>query len=231
MKKISVIVPLYNTEKYIEEAILSLLNQTIKIDQIIVVDDGSTDNGAEIVKKYPQIQLIQKENEGLKKTLNCGLSHATGDFIGFLDADDRWKSDKLKVQLDFLVNHPEVDIAFVNSERFKMVNIENGKSLEEKIDVMNGKTLPTGLYRKQVFDIVGIFSIEKQFHNFMEWLDRAQFKNINMVMINEVLYERRIHDSNMGIVEKQNQREQYLATLKAALDRKRSQENKSNEGE
>ena len=63
MEKISVIFPLYNTERYIEEAIISFLNQTIKIDHIIVVDDGSTDNGAEIVKKYPQIELIQKENE------------------------------------------------------------------------------------------------------------------------------------------------------------------------
>ena len=186
-----------------------------------MVDDGSTDNGAEIVKKYPQIELIQKENEGLKKTLNCGLSHAKGDFIGFLDADDRWKTEKLKVQLDFLVNHPEVDIAFVNSERFKMVKTENGKSIEERLDVMNGKTLPTGLYRKQVFDKVGVFSVENQFHNFMEWLDRAQFNNINMQMIHEVLYERRIHDSNMGIVEKQSQRDQYLATLKASLDRRR----------
>ena len=223
MEKISVIVPLYNTEKYIEEAILSLLNQTTKIDQIIVVDDGSTDNGAEIVKKYPQVELIQKENEGLKKTLNCGLSYAMGDFIGFLDADDRWRKDKLKVQLDFLEHHPEVDIAFVNSERFKMVKTETGQSLEERIDVMNGKTLPTGLYRKQVFDKVGIFSVENQFHNFMEWLDRAQFNKINMEMIPEVLYERRIHDSNMGIVEKQNQRDQYLATLKASLDRRRKE--------
>ena len=223
MGKISVIVPLYNTEKYIEEAILSLLNQTTKIDQIIVVDDGSTDNGAEIVKKYPQVELIQKENEGLKKTLNCGLSYAMGDFIGFLDADDRWRKDKLKVQLDFLEHHPEVDIAFVNSERFKMVKTETGQSLEERIDVMNGKTLPTGLYRKQVFDKVGIFSVENQFHNFMEWLDRAQFNKINMEMIPEVLYERRIHDSNMGIVEKQNQRDQYLATLKASLDRRRKE--------
>ena len=103
MEKISVIVPLYNTEKYIEEAILSLLNQTTKIDQIIVVDDGSTDNGAEIVKKYPQVELIQKENEGLKKTLNCGLSHAMGDFIGFLDADDRWKTNKLKTVITLII--------------------------------------------------------------------------------------------------------------------------------
>jgi glycosyltransferase involved in cell wall biosynthesis len=220
---LSVIIPLFNTEKYIEQAIQSLLNQTIKIDQIIVVDDGSTDGGAEIVKKHPQIELIQKENEGLKKTLNCGLSYAKGDFIGFLDADDRWKTNKLKVQLDFLESHPEVDIAFVNSERFKMVKTETGESLEERLDVMNGKTLPTGLYRKQVFDKVGVFSVENQYHTFMEWLDRAQFNKINMEMIPELLYERRIHDSNMGIVEKQRQRDQYLATLKASLDRRRNE--------
>jgi glycosyltransferase involved in cell wall biosynthesis len=229
MNKISVIVPLYNTELYIEEAIVSLINQTVKIDQIIVVDDGSTDGGAEIVKKYPQIELIQKENEGLKKTLNCGLSYAKGDFIGFLDADDRWKKNKLKVQLDFLENHPEVDIAFVNSERFKMVKTETGKLLEERLDVMNGKTLPTGLYRKQVFEKVGMFSVENQFHNFMEWLDRAQFNKIKMEMISEVLYERRIHDSNMGIVEKESQRDQYLATLKASLDRRRQENRDGNE--
>ena len=93
MKKISVIVPVYNVEKYIDKCLDSLVNQTLKEIEIIVVNDGSPDNSQKIIdkykKKYPKkIKSIIKENGGQGSARNIGLKHATGEYIGYVDSDD-----------------------------------------------------------------------------------------------------------------------------------------------
>lgn len=91
--QVSVIVPMYNVENYIKECLDSLVNQTLKDMEVIVVNDGSTDGGVEIVesycKKYPDlIRLVHKENGGLSDARNYGIPYAKGKYIGFLDSDD-----------------------------------------------------------------------------------------------------------------------------------------------
>ena len=93
MPKVSIIVPVYNVEKYIEKCLDSLINQTIQDIEIIVVNDGSKDKSAEIVKKYQnkypeKIIYVEKENGGLSDARNFGLPHAKGEYIAFLDSDD-----------------------------------------------------------------------------------------------------------------------------------------------
>ena len=93
MPKVSVIVPIYNVEKYLEKCINSLLSQTLEDIQIILVNDGSKDNSGNIAKEYEQnnkdrVIYVEKENGGLSDARNYGLKYATGDFIAFLDSDD-----------------------------------------------------------------------------------------------------------------------------------------------
>lgn len=92
MTKVSVIVPVYNVEPYIRKCIDCLVNQTLEDMEIILVDDGSTDKSANIikryVKRYPQVQYYKKENGGLSDARNYGLQYATGEYIGFVDSDD-----------------------------------------------------------------------------------------------------------------------------------------------
>ena len=89
MIKVSVIVPVYNMEKYIERCLDSLINQTLKDMEIIVINDGSTDNSKEIIKKYlPKIQYYEKKNGGLSSARNYGMNFAKGEYIAFLDSDD-----------------------------------------------------------------------------------------------------------------------------------------------
>ena len=96
MAKISVIVPVYNTSKYICKCLDSLINQTIKNEiEIIIVNDGSTDNSEEIIKNYIEkqenknlIKYYKKQNEGIAKTRNFGIEKATGEYILFVDSDD-----------------------------------------------------------------------------------------------------------------------------------------------
>ena len=90
--KVSVIIPVYNVEKYLRQCLDSVVNQTLKDIEIICIDDGSTDNSLNILKEYAQkdnrIKIISKKNGGLSSARNAGLKFATGEFVGFVDSDD-----------------------------------------------------------------------------------------------------------------------------------------------
>ena len=91
MPKVSIIVPVYNVEKYIEKCLNTLINQTLEDIQIIIVNDGSTDNSKELIKKYlhdERVIYLEKENGGLSDARNYGIPYATGEYIGFVDSDD-----------------------------------------------------------------------------------------------------------------------------------------------
>lgn len=103
MSLISVIIPVYNREKYVSEAIESVLKQTYQFLDIIVIDDGSTDKSAEIIKSFgSKIRYFYQENSGISSALNHGLKVAKGEFIAFLDSDDLWTENKLNLQIKVL---------------------------------------------------------------------------------------------------------------------------------
>ncbi|CAM4157784.1 glycosyltransferase family 2 protein [Bacillus cereus] len=102
---VSVIIPLYNAEKYIEETMESILNQTYKNIEIVVVDDGSKDQSSSLVKnlkkKHPeQIKYILQENQGVSVARNTGIENASGEYISFLDSDDLWHHTKIEKQME-----------------------------------------------------------------------------------------------------------------------------------
>lgn len=112
---VSVVIPAYNCENYIRRAIDSVLMQTRPADQIIVIDDGSKDKTADIVRTYgDKVILIQQENAGVSIARNAGIAAATGDWIAFLDADDEWLAEKLKLQTEHLKRHPDLKWTFGN---------------------------------------------------------------------------------------------------------------------
>jgi glycosyltransferase involved in cell wall biosynthesis len=106
--RISVLIPCFNTAHYLGEAIQSVLAQTHPADEIIVIDDGSTDNTAQIAAAFaPRIQYIYQPNAGLSAARNTGIKIATGQYIGFLDADDLWHPDFLATLTDLLERHAD----------------------------------------------------------------------------------------------------------------------------
>ncbi|MBE0534885.1 MAG: glycosyltransferase family 2 protein [Phycisphaerae bacterium] len=107
--RISVVIPAYNAGRYIGRALDSVLAQTRPADEIIVVDDGSTDNTAEVVAPYGEaVRFIQQENAGASVARNTGITAATCEWIAFLDADDEWLADKLHLQAEHLQRHPDL---------------------------------------------------------------------------------------------------------------------------
>ncbi|MEH2258709.1 glycosyltransferase family 2 protein [Nostoc sp.] len=114
MATISVIIPAYNAERTILETIKSVLQQTFSDFELIIINDGSTDQTLELVKTIEdsRLKIFSYSNAGLSIARNRGIYHATGEFIAFLDADDLWTSDKLELQLAALQKHPEAGLAY-----------------------------------------------------------------------------------------------------------------------
>jgi len=112
MKKVSVVIDTYNNAEFIEEAVVSALNQTFPLRdmEIIVIDDGSTDNTEEVVKRFKDVKYIKKENKGQGSCFNLAFSIAQGKYLMFLDGDDYWAENHVEKVFDFFENNPDVDL-------------------------------------------------------------------------------------------------------------------------
>lgn len=137
MKKVSILMPMYNSEKYIKESINSILNQEYKNFELIIVDDGSIDSSIEIVKEYndSRIKLYENiENKGLPYTRNKLLSLATGEYIALLDSDDIALKNRIKVQVEFLEKNKNIDIVGSSAIIFGKYKIEKASKVITGID-------------------------------------------------------------------------------------------------
>lgn len=115
MDKVSIIIPSYNAENYIVEAINSILEQTINVFEVFIIDDGSTDNTKKVIETNfndSRIKYFYKENGGEASARNCGLEKAQGEFIAFLDADDLYAPNKIENQLAILKKNPNIDVVY-----------------------------------------------------------------------------------------------------------------------
>ena len=122
MPKFSIIIPVYNVEKYLKKCLDSVFNQTYKDYEVIVVNDGTKDNSMDIVKDYA-VKVINQKNQGLSAARNAGVKKATGDYLIFLDSDDYWEKGLLKELSKSLKNNPDL-IRFQINEVY-----EDGKTI------------------------------------------------------------------------------------------------------
>jgi Glycosyltransferases involved in cell wall biogenesis len=148
-----VVIPAYNAEKYIEKCIDSVVSQTYSNIEIIVADNGSCDNTTDLLKKYKNIALYHEEKKGVANARNCALSHATGDYILFLDSDDYYDNSTVETLMN-IIREKKADIL-----RFRInYTYPNGKNKPEKADLPNGlnlekKDFPTVIYRNMMTGI------------------------------------------------------------------------------
>ena len=154
MYKISVIVPIYNVENYLEDSIKSILASTLNDIEVILVDDGSTDKSSEICDKFciqdPRCKVIHKENNGLSAARNSGLSIATGEFISFIDGDDFIHSQMLEFLYQVLIMHPECALSMCN---FSYIHNKREDIKEDSYNLENIETkiISQDYYASQLF--------------------------------------------------------------------------------
>ena len=124
---ITVIIPTYNRSHLLARAVQSVLEQTLPATEIIIVDDGSTDNTAELItQRFSQCRYIQQPNMGVSAARNSGIESASGEWLAFLDSDDEWLPGKLQAQVDLLHKHPEIRICHTEE-----IWIRNGKRVNQ----------------------------------------------------------------------------------------------------
>jgi glycosyltransferase involved in cell wall biosynthesis len=165
--QVSVIIPAYNAAAFLQETIESVLSQTFTDWELLVVDDGSTDQTPDIVQHYQKvdsrIQLIRQANQGVSATRNSGVANSQGDYIAFLDADDQWLPQKLSAHLAHLAAKPEVSSARLTHLQPELFLSENPTT-----------TTSNWFIRRAVWDQVGGFCREMSYSEDLEWLLRVR---------------------------------------------------------
>ena len=219
---------LFITEKDIlQEALNSVLNQSVKPFEVIVIDDGSTDKTTEIVRQYGQrVRDIRRSiNGGAASARNDGIKNAAGDYIAFLDADDYWDKQKLALQLREVKKTGAAKMIFGMITNF--YSPETGEDFRRQYqctgDPIKGAHPGTLLMRKEDFLKVGLFSEEYKTGEFIEWYQRALETGMTSSFLPDVLMYRRIHPLNHGIVQKR-QNDDYARIVKDMLLRRRKKE-------
>lgn len=220
---VSVIVPVYNGEKYLREALDSVLNQSMRPFEVLVIDDGSTDATADIVRQYGErICYISRSNGGAAAARNDGIKNAACNYIAFLDADDYWDKQKLALQLREIKKPGAANMIFAMSAQF--YSPETGEDFRKQYQCpshpTSGVNPGTLLMKREDFLKVGLFSTEYKTGEFIEWYQRAQEAGMTATFLPEVLMYRRIHSQNHGIVQKQ-QTDDYARIVKDMLLRRR----------
>lgn len=214
---VSVIIPAYQAEAFLDEAIASVLAQDVRPLEVIVVDDGSTDRTFEVARAYRNVRTLRQENRGIAAARNAGLAVARGEFYAFLDADDSWPLGRLRKQLALLTADPQLDMVFGQVEILEQRADQNSPV---SAAVQSGPLPGSMLVRAASFQRVGPFSQSFRIGEFIDWYMRAEELGLKRATLPELVLRRRVHGDNVGIREKSAQTD-YVRVLKAALDRRR----------
>lgn len=220
---VSVIIPVYNGAAFIADAVRAVTRQDYSAFEIIVVDDGSTEDIAAALRDVPvDVRLFRQENAGAAAARNRGIRDASGDFIAFLDVDDLWPPGNLGAMVDHLLARPEVDVVRGRAQVTRYTTaVEPGEYLGNPAESFP-HYIGAGVYRRRAFEQVGLFDADLRFGEDTDWYTRAAEKKLAILQLDEVTLFVRRHDGNMTrgktIVEL-NQ----LRLFKKMIDRRRSE--------
>jgi glycosyltransferase involved in cell wall biosynthesis len=217
---VSVIIPVYNGERYLAEAIQSVLDQTLVPDEIIVVDDGSTDATAQIIAGLAVIAPVPirysyQTNRGPAAARNRGVQLATADITAFLDADDLW-GDKLAIQIPLLTAQPDTQIVWGKIQEFEMDE-------QQRLTVgqpLYGPHVGSVLMRRAAFERVGAFDESMRFGEDLDWLLRSRELGLPYILHPDLVLWYRHHANNTWLGQPKAF-DKNLTAIKKRLDRQR----------
>jgi glycosyltransferase involved in cell wall biosynthesis len=222
---VSTIIAVYNREAYLADAIKSVMNQTYRNIEIIVIDDGSTDNSKDVALLFaPPVRYHHQPNGGIAAAWNQGVKLAKGDFFAFLDSDDLWTNAKIQQQMDIISENAEFDIVFGHVKQFYSPELSERE--RQKIwcpdDMIPGVSAVTMLIRRKSFFRVGWFDSQWRRGIFTDWYLRASERGLVSHMLPQLVAQRRLHQTNHGIVNHDKSID-YVRMIRASLSRRRSQ--------
>jgi glycosyltransferase involved in cell wall biosynthesis len=222
---VSCIVPVFNGERYLREALDSILAQSHQALDVLVVDDGSSDASAAVAQSYgDRVRYFFQPNAGPAAARNLGLEAAQGEFVAFLDADDRWHPEKLTLQLARFGARPELDYCVTHVQNFWVPELKEEEEQfrgHARSRPIAGYVTGTVLAPLALFRTVGGFNRELPHADGTDWFLRADTNGAVKELLPEVLLFRRMHPGNWSRTGASASRAEYLRVLKATLDRRR----------
>jgi glycosyltransferase involved in cell wall biosynthesis len=206
---ISVIISAYNADKYLLESVNSILKQESANLELIIINDGSTDNTPVLLNQIKEsdsrVRIINQENKGLASSLNRGIQISKGDYIARMDADDIAVSSRLSSQLDFLENVKDIDIigSYVEAFGDSKVRIWAFPETKEDCDAallfLNPLAHPAVMFRRRILEDIGLYDLSFNYDQDYELWARASASH-GISNLKNVLLKYRIHGNQMGSV-------------------------------
>lgn len=222
---ISCIVPVFNGERYVAEALESILRQTYPHREIIVVNDGSRDGTSQALVPFKdRVRVIDQDNQGPSVARNRGIQESRGAFIAFLDADDLWVDDKLAVQMSRFEARPELQLCSGHIKSFWIPELDRERQMFEGHPYHHERPMLspcTVLVRREVFQQIGGFDPQLRNGEDTDWFMRMMKAGIVYETVPRLLVNRRQHDSNLTR-KFRNSPDAVLSHLKRVLDRGRA---------
>jgi len=216
---ISVIIPVFNGAAYVVDALDSVFQQEVQPAEIIVINDGSTDGTAEVLERFhDRIRIIHQQNQGPAAARNAGLQSASGEMLAFLDADDLWPLDHLRLLLDCLHRFPDIEVALGHIQHIHAESTLSALSpMGEAFPLLS---LNCALFRRSTFDAIGQLDETMRFSEDVDWFMRAREAGIKLMLRQEVVLYYRRHQNNMTNVSHFNDLD-LIKVLKLSIDRRK----------
>ena len=217
---VSLVVPVYNGERFLAEALESLFALEYEPFEVIVVDDGSTDSSAEVARSFPAVRLVEQENKGPGAARNSGLAAAGGELLGIHDADDFVPPTKLTAQVTHLLEHPRVGCVL---GRQHWIDPPPTLKRDPVYGELDGIPLPSAVFRTSVLRELGGYDESYRSHENMDLLFRMRQLGYEIAVLPEVVLFRRYHGDNLSFASWPD-KDPRLRSLKAKLDRSRREQ-------
>ena len=222
--RISVLIPVFDGERYLREAIESALCQTVTPEEVVVVDDGSRDRSVALaIELGGRVRVVRQDHGGIGAARNRLVAEATGEWVAFLDADDRWIPSALADHLDVADTRPDADVVSGRVRQF--ISPELPQTARARLvcpeGPMAGLHLGASLIRRSAFFIIGEFRVDLKVGEFIDWWMRAREAGIVAASHEAVVLERRLHENNTGRLHRAAVTD-YLDVVRQALARRRS---------
>lgn len=220
---LSVVIPVLNGERFVADAVGSVLAQQYPSLEIIVIDDGSTDGTERAVRALPcEVHYFKQENLGPAAARNRGIKDASGDFVAFLDVDDLWPEHTLRTLMEELLQEPELDLVQGYSQVMELDPATGAWLYRGNPKESFPNSIATAVFRRRVFDRVGWFDKTLLFGEDTDWFNRARELGVAMKRIEAVTLHVRRHGTNMTH-EKTLVELNMIKVLKKSLDRRRAE--------
>ena len=221
---VSCVIPVWNGEKYLGEAIRSVLDQTYPKIEVVIVDDGSTDATPGVIASFgDRVASIRQEQSGPAAARNTGITASKGEFIAFLDSDDIWEASKTALQVELLLSRKDVSVCLCEIKNFwsPEIAVPEGADSGDGADPVSGWFAQSMMIRRSVFDVVGLFDATLRHREAMEWLRRASDAGLTVDIVKQVLVRRRLHLSNRSRSRADDDRKALLKIAQEAMARRR----------